>query len=92
MTSSPQRLSLAAILSACIAYGIGMGLTLPLLSLILERMGEPGSVNGLNLATAGLASLAITPQKRQAKKYPSKKTRPKIKGSPIKQITPNQPR
>jgi MFS family permease len=57
-----SRLSLIAILSACVAYGIGMGLTLPLLSLILERMGEPGSVNGLNLATAGLASLAVTPQ------------------------------
>ncbi len=55
------RLSLAAILSACVAYGIGMGLTLPLLSLILERMGEPGSMNGLNLATAGLASLLVTP-------------------------------
>jgi len=56
-----NRLSLAAILSACTAYGLGMGLTLPLLSLILERMGEPGSVNGLNLATAGFASLVVTP-------------------------------
>jgi len=55
------RLSLAAILSACLAYGIGIGLTLPLLSLILERMGEPGSVNGLNLTTGGLAALLITP-------------------------------
>jgi len=53
--------SLAAILTACIAYGIGMGLTLPLLSIVLERMGEPGSVNGLNLATAGLASVAVAP-------------------------------
>ena len=38
-----------------------MGLTLPLLGLILERMGVAGTVNGLNLATAGLAALAITP-------------------------------
>jgi predicted MFS family arabinose efflux permease len=60
------RLSLCAILSAVIAYGIGMGLTLPLLSLILERMGEPGSVNGLNLATAGLASLIVTPHMPRA--------------------------
>jgi MFS family permease len=60
------RLSLGAILSAVIAYGIGMGLTLPLLSLILERMGEPGSVNGLNLATAGLASLIVTPHMPRA--------------------------
>lgn len=57
----PRALSLAAILSSCVAYGIGMGLTLPLLSLILERMGEPGSVNGLNSATGGLASIVITP-------------------------------
>jgi MFS family permease len=56
-----RALSLAAILSSCIAYGIGMGLTLPLLSLILERMGVPGAVNGLNLATGGLAALIVTP-------------------------------
>lgn len=56
-----QRHSLFAILFACIAYGIGMGLTLPLLSLVLERMGVSGAMNGLNLATAGLASLVVTP-------------------------------
>ncbi len=61
--ASPRdtRASLVAILSACIAFSIGMGLTLPLLSLILERRGVPGSVNGLNLATAGLAALVVTP-------------------------------
>ncbi|HEY5048712.1 MAG TPA: MFS transporter [Rhizomicrobium sp.] len=56
-----KRNSLVAILASCTSYGIGMGLTLPLLSLVLERMGVPGSVNGLNLATAGLASLVVTP-------------------------------
>lgn len=56
-----KTLSLIAILSACIAYGTGMGLTLPLLSLTLERLGVAGSVNGLNLATAGLAALVVTP-------------------------------
>lgn len=56
-----RRISLFAILSACIAYGTGMGLTLPLLSLTLERMGVAGSVNGLNLAVAGLAALIVTP-------------------------------
>lgn len=61
MTPAQTRLSLAAILSACVAYGIGMGLTLPLLSLILERMGVPGSINGFNLATGGLAALLVTP-------------------------------
>ncbi|HTK79011.1 MAG TPA: MFS transporter [Rhizomicrobium sp.] len=61
MTPAQTRLSLVAILSACVAYGIGMGLTLPLLSLILERMGVPGSINGFNLATGGLAALLVTP-------------------------------
>jgi MFS family permease len=56
-----RALSLVAILSACTAFAIGMGLTLPLLSLLLERRGFPGAVNGLNLATAGLAAITITP-------------------------------
>lgn len=55
------RASLVAILAACIAYGAGMGLTLPLLALILERLHVAGSVNGLSLATSGLAALAVTP-------------------------------
>lgn len=59
--SAARRGSLAAILAACIAYGGGMGLTLPLLALILERLHVPGSLNGLNIATAGLAALAVTP-------------------------------
>ena len=63
MQLSPREraLSLVAILSACTAFAIGMGLTLPLLSLLLERRGYPGAVNGLNLATAGLAAITITP-------------------------------
>lgn len=59
--SAGRRLSLIAILSSVAAYGMGMGLTLPLLSLMLERMGVAGSVNGMNLATAGLAALVVTP-------------------------------
>lgn len=62
MTAAERRSSLLAILSACTAFAIGMGLTLPLLSLILERRGFPGSVNGLNLAMAGLAAFSVTPQ------------------------------
>lgn len=60
---SPRRrlASLVAILAACGASGIGMGLTLPLLGLILERRGYPGTVNGLNLATGGLAAILVTP-------------------------------
>jgi MFS family permease len=62
MDAALRRSSLIAILSASTAFAIGMGLTLPLLALILERRGYPGSVNGLNLATAGVAALVATPQ------------------------------
>ena len=60
-SSGEKRASLIAILSACTAFAVGMGLTLPLLSLLLERRGFPGTVNGLNLATAGVAAFVITP-------------------------------
>jgi MFS family permease len=56
-----RNASLVAILATCAASGIGTGLTLPLLGLILERRGYPGTVNGLNLATAGLAAVLVTP-------------------------------
>ena len=59
--SREHQVSLFAILTTCVAYGLGMGLTLPLLALILERKGVSGSINGLNLATGGFAALAITP-------------------------------
>lgn len=52
---------LIAILATCAASGVGTGLTLPLLGLILERRGYSGAVNGLNLATAGLAAIIVTP-------------------------------
>jgi MFS family permease len=58
--SAPRR-GLVAILLTISVYGIGMGLTLPLLSLTLEGMGVSGTINGLNLATGGLAALLLTP-------------------------------
>lgn len=61
ITARTRSASLLAILTTCAASGIGMGLTLPLLGLILERRGYPGTVNGLNLATAGLAAILVTP-------------------------------
>lgn len=65
-----RNASLVAILATCTASGIGMGLTLPLLGLILERRGYPGTVNGLNLATAGLAAIIVTPNApRWIRKY-----------------------
>lgn len=62
ISARDRNLSLLAILSACTAFAVGIGLTLPLLSLILERRGYPGSVNWFNLATAGLAAITITLQ------------------------------
>jgi MFS family permease len=61
LSERERRLGLIAILSSCGAFAVGLGLTLPLLSLLLERRGLPGSVNGLNLATAGAAALLVTP-------------------------------
>jgi MFS family permease len=61
LTPGERRMSLIAILSTCAAFAIGLGLTLPLLSLTLERRGFAGTVNGLNLATAGLAAICATP-------------------------------
>lgn len=62
LSARERRLGLTAILSTCGAFATGLGLTMPLLSLLLERRGLPGSVNGLNLATAGLAAIIVTPQ------------------------------
>ncbi len=61
LSTRERTLGLVAILSSCGAFAVGLGLTLPLLSLLLERRGLPGSINGLNLATAGAAALFITP-------------------------------
>jgi MFS family permease len=54
-------LSLGAVYACIFANGIGMGLSLPLLSLILERNGVSGVVNGANAAFGAFAMLAFTP-------------------------------
>jgi MFS family permease len=47
---------------ACISIvGIGLSLSIPLLSLEMERMGVPGTGIGLNTAVAGVASIAVVP-------------------------------
>lgn len=43
------------------AVGIGIGLAIPLLSTILETRGYSATLIGLNSATAGIASIALTP-------------------------------
>jgi MFS family permease len=60
--SSRQRwLSLGAVYACIFANGVGMGLSLPLLSLILERHGVSGTVQGLNAAFGAVALLVFTP-------------------------------
>ena len=43
------------------AVGIGIGLAIPLLSTILEVRGYSATINGLNSAIAGVASIALAP-------------------------------
>lgn len=56
-----RALSLGAVYACIFANGIGMGLSLPLLSLILERNGVSGAMNGANAAFGAIAMLAFTP-------------------------------
>lgn len=53
--------SLIAALASITAVGIAIGLGLPLLSVIMEKRGIAPTLNGLNAAMAGLASMAAAP-------------------------------
>ena len=61
LSASERAWSLAGVYACIFANGVGMGLSLPLLSLILERAGVSGTVNGLNAAFGSLAMVAVTP-------------------------------
>lgn len=61
LTQRQRTLSLAAAYACIFANGTGMGLSLPLLSLIMESSGVSATVNGLNAAFGSIAMLAITP-------------------------------
>ena len=59
-----DRARVAAITAAitCVAVvGIGLSLSIPLLSLEMERMGASGTLIGINTAVAGLASILTVP-------------------------------
>ncbi len=56
LTPRQRWLSLGAVYACIFANGLGMGLSLPLLSLILERNGVSGAVNGLNVAFGLIAA------------------------------------
>src|SRR5918992_4242292 len=58
----PARVAPIAAAIACVtAVGIGLSLSIPLLSLEMERMGVSGTAIGLNTAVAGIASICIIP-------------------------------
>src|SRR5262245_13115565 len=60
-TSRQRALSLIAVYACIFATGVGMGLSLPLLSLILNRHGISGTVIGLNAGFGAIALIAFTP-------------------------------
>ncbi|HEV2605029.1 MAG TPA: MFS transporter [Microvirga sp.] len=59
--TSEQKASLTAAVSLAAAVGVGLSLTIPLLSLEMERMGLSGGWIGANTAVAGVASLVVVP-------------------------------
>lgn len=61
LTARERRLSLGAVYACIFATGIGMGLSLPLLSLILNRHGVSGTLIGLNASFGAIALIGFTP-------------------------------
>jgi len=60
---SPRDLrgSLGAVYACIFANGLGMGLSLPLFSLLLERNGVSATLIGANVMTGALAMILLTP-------------------------------
>ena len=54
-------MSLGAVYACIFANGLGMGLSLPLFSLLLERNGIPATVIGANVMTGAVAMIVVTP-------------------------------
>lgn len=61
LTPFARKLSLAAILSGAFGVGITIGLSIPLISLYMERLGYGSTLIGMNAATAALAVLVTGP-------------------------------
>lgn len=61
LTARERRLSLGAVYACMFAVGVGMGLSLPLLSLILERNGVSATLNGANTTVGALAMIVVSP-------------------------------
>lgn len=64
LPDAPRRdlaLSLGAVYACIFANGIGMGLSLPLFSLLLDRNGVSATLNGANAMTGAIAMILVTP-------------------------------
>lgn len=61
LTARERRQSLAAVYACMFAVGVGMGLSMPLLSLILERNGVSATLNGANTTVGALAMIVVSP-------------------------------
>lgn len=60
----PRRdlaMSLGAVYACIFANGLGMGLSLPLFSLLLERNDVPATIIGANVMTGAVAMILVTP-------------------------------
>ncbi len=61
LTRGERRRSLAAIITTIAVYGVTLGLTSPLISLILESRGVERAIIGMNAAVPALAVLLVSP-------------------------------
>lgn len=61
LSSGDRARSLSAVYACIFANGLGMGLSLPLLSLILERNGVSATLNGANAMFGAVAMIVVTP-------------------------------
>ncbi|MGL4973815.1 MAG: MFS transporter, partial [Bosea sp. (in: a-proteobacteria)] len=59
--SAAEKASIAAAILLVAMVGVGLSLTVPLLSLEMERMGISGTMIGFNTAIAGVAAIATVP-------------------------------
>jgi len=61
LSQRDRRLSLAAVIACITSVGIGLGVSIPLLAILLERQGVSSTLIGLNTAMPALATLIATP-------------------------------
>ncbi|HAC57279.1 MAG TPA: MFS transporter [Alphaproteobacteria bacterium] len=61
LTPTERRRSLIAVIACISVVGMGLGVSIPLLALLMERSGVPASLIGLNTAMPALATFVFTP-------------------------------